>query len=72
MEIGLKRAEKRPYCAGKRAPSPCERVLGECAPTPCECAQGERSPMPGKRVHSGSLDPTGALVILNWNSKSPS
>jgi hypothetical protein len=48
-----KTGKKEPQRAGERAPTPGERVPGECAPSPCECALGVRSPMLGERAHSG-------------------
>jgi hypothetical protein len=48
-----KTGKKEPHCVGERAPTPGERVPGECVPSPCECALGARSPMPGERAHSG-------------------
>jgi hypothetical protein len=76
LEIGLKRVEKQPYCAGERSPTPCERAPGERAPTPCERAPGERAPRPCEHALSerspipanvrtrASLNPTGALDNL--------
>jgi hypothetical protein len=71
LEIGLKRAEKQPYCAGERSPTPCERVPTPCerapgdhAPSPCEHALGERSPIPVNVRTRASLNPTGALDNL--------
>jgi hypothetical protein len=40
-----KRAEKQPYCAGKRSQHTCDRAPGERAPSTYERALGKRSPI---------------------------
>jgi hypothetical protein len=47
-----KKAEKQPYCAGERSPTPCERALGA------------RPPIPANVCTRASLNPAGALDNL--------
>jgi hypothetical protein len=59
-----KKAEKQPYCASERSPTPCERAPGERVPSTCERALGERSPIPTNVRTRASLNPAGALDNL--------
>jgi hypothetical protein len=59
-----KKAEKQPYCAGERSPTPCERAPGERAPSTCEHVLGTRSPIPTNVRTRASLNSAGALDNL--------
>jgi hypothetical protein len=52
-----KKAEKQPYCAGERSPTPCEHAPGERA-------LGAQSPIPTNVRTRASFNPAGALDNL--------
>jgi hypothetical protein len=59
-----KKAEKQPYCAGERSPTPCECAPGEREPSTCERALGAQLPIPVNVRTRASLNPVGALDDL--------